>query len=78
MLNPARWKPQERLVVFSLRAIPGQTAQELLDSTGSKTRTYLQSVLRTLYLAGIVDHQVIGGELRYSLAAEAVKATAAV
>jgi hypothetical protein len=69
MLNPTKWKPQERLVIFSLRAIPGQTAQELLESTGSKTLTYLQSALRTLYLAGIIDHRIVDGEVRYSLAA---------
>jgi DNA-binding HxlR family transcriptional regulator len=69
MPDIAQLKPIERLAVFSLRAKAHQTAAELMRDVGVKTPTYLQSALRTLYLAGIVDHQVIDGEVRYSLAA---------
>lgn len=69
MPDLAQLKPIERLVIFSLRQKPDQTAAELMQDVGAKTPKYLQAI-RTLFLAGVVGHQVQDGEVRYSILAE--------
>jgi hypothetical protein len=74
MLDTIKLKPIERLIVFSLRARPGQTAAQILTDVGAKTPTYLQSSLRTLYLAGLIDCAVDEtGNATYSLPQEGIQ-----
>ena len=46
--------PTARLVLFSLKDIPGQTFLQLIDSTATRNNRTLRDALRLLLVAGLI------------------------
>jgi hypothetical protein len=61
------YTPTERLIRLSLQLHPGQTPEELHQSTSVKTLKHLLCALRTLRMAGvIVAETCTDASVRYS------------